>query len=344
MDSSDILNSILSPSLTEATIKTTNRPERQRTLSAGYSINSNANFYDIPTSDAFNDLLERYIPLQNNRPQRNVEDNLKNPELMVMKNMWRSVAKYARQHIIQSDPSDLKSILELWHMRLLALTKLGLYQLATAELEKLGDLNRPELRDPVTKESMVPFALWILWARLPSFLKYPNVTLERLTMLAAKCKRMQQRDPVWERREIQTYLVIASHWIAIQNYSAAVNTMEDVLKKRPDQVDVLSGLGRLYLQMGDVGSATSMFERIEQLIKQDEAVIINKAFTSMAKGEWSQARDLLEQVHQSNKDNLLVMNNLAVCEIYLGNLVKAIEILETLTMKNPTSAGICESI
>ncbi|CEJ02975.1 hypothetical protein RMCBS344292_16967 [Rhizopus microsporus] len=177
MDSSDILNSILSPSLTEATIKTTNRPERQRTLSAGYSINSNANFYDIPT---------RYIPLQNNRPQRNVEDNLKNPELMVMKNMWRSVAKYARQHIIQSDPSDLKSILELWHMRLLALTKLGLYQLATAELEKLGDLNRPELRDPVTKESMVPFALWILWARLPSFLKYPNVTLERLTMLAAK--------------------------------------------------------------------------------------------------------------------------------------------------------------
>ncbi|KAG1451247.1 hypothetical protein G6F56_008134 [Rhizopus delemar] len=256
--------------------------------------------------------------------------------------MWRSVAKYARQQIVQSDGSRVKHILQLWHMRLLALTKLGLHQLATAELEKLGDLDRAELKDPAIGESLVPFALWILWARLPSYLKYPRLTLERLTMLAAKCKKLQKNDPVWTHREIQTYLVLATHWIAIHDYSAAASTMELILSKSPDHIDILSGLGRLYLQMGDIESAERMFGRMEHLVKEDETIKINKAFTLISKGEWKQARDLLQQAYDSNNENLLVMSNLAACEIYLGNLDKAIGILKNLTVKNPTSAGTCE--
>ncbi|KAG1055457.1 hypothetical protein G6F46_002014 [Rhizopus delemar] len=339
----DILNSITPSSIESPVIRTNNnRPERQRTLSIGPSLNSNANFYDIPASDAFNDLLERYVPPED-RPQRDINsDKSKSPEVMMMNNMWRSVAKYARQQIIQSDGSQVKHILQLWHMRLLALTKLGLYQLATAEFEKLGDLDRLELKDPATNESLVPFSLWILWARLPSYLKYPRLTLERLAMLAARCKK-HKTDPIWAHREIQTYLVLVTHWIAIEDYSAAASTMELILSKSPDQVDILSGLGRLYLQMGDIDSANRMFERMREFMKEeDETVKINKAFTLMSKGEWHQARDLLQQVYESNNENLLVMNNLAACEVYLGNSIKAIEILETLTIKNPTSAGTCE--
>ncbi|KAG2234640.1 hypothetical protein INT48_003448 [Thamnidium elegans] len=315
---------------------TRQKQERQRTLSLGYSLNSNANFYDIPVSDAFNDLLERYIPPQE-RPQRHVTfDKAKGPDAMVMNNMWRSIAKYARQQIVQSDPSQVEDIL-----------KLGLCQLASAEFEKLGDLDRPELCDMHTNQSLVPFELRILWGTLPSYLKYPTLALERITMLAVYCKKMQLKDvdqvSLWQRREVQTYLVLATHWINIRDYSSAAATMQLILTKLPDHIDVLSSLGRLYLQMGDLNSANRMFDRIQETDATAEAIKTNKAFTLMAQGEWLQARDILQQVYEYNKDNLLVMNNLAVCEVYLGNLVKSIEILETLTENNPTSAGTCET-
>ncbi|CAO3651555.1 unnamed protein product [Mucor hiemalis] len=268
-----------------------------------------------------------------------------------MNNMWRSIAKYARQQIVQSDPSQVESILSLWHMRLLALTKLGLCQLASAEFEKLGDLDRPELMNPNTQQSLVPFELRVLWGTLPALLKYPTITLERITILAVYCKKMQKKYPeqieLWRHREIQTYLVLATQWIGIKDYTAAASTMELILTKVPDEIDILSSLGRLYLQMGDIASANRMFERMEEKYGSNEATEValkaNRAFVHMAQGEWASARDILQQVYELNNGNLLVMNNLAVCEVYLGNLVKAIQILETLTVDNPTSAGICET-
>lgn len=266
--------------------------------------------------------------------------------------MWRSIAKYARQQIVQSDPTQVESTLQvskakmrrdlkkkktitlyslslqLWYVRLLALTKLGLCQLASAEFEKIGDLDRPELCDH-NQQSLVPFELRILFATLPSQLKYPALTLERVTMLAVYCKKMQKKsqDAVWKKREIQTYLVLATHWINMKDYSAAATTMQSILTTMaPDNIDLLSSLGRLYLQMGDLKSAEAMFQRMEEKCGNDdtarEAVDTNKAFALMAQGEWAQARDILQSVYQSNNGNLLAINNLAVCEVYLGNLVK----------------------
>ncbi|KAI8875343.1 TPR-like protein [Backusella circina FSU 941] len=264
--------------------------------------------------------------------------------------MWRAVAKHARQQIVHADPNNVDEILKLWYMRLLALTKLGLNQLASAEFEKLGDLNRAELKNEETGESFVPYELWILWGRLPFFLKFPSITLERLTMLGVHCKKMQKRNSnnksIWEKREIQTYLILATHWIAMKEYSPAALTMKYILEKVPDDIDVLSGLGRLYLQMGDLESASTMFRKMDAYKSKEgaeEAIQINKGFEYIAKGEWEQARDVLEKVYQSNNENLLVLSNLAVCQVYLGQLAKAIEVLETLTLQNPTTAGTCET-
>ncbi|KAI8643635.1 hypothetical protein BD408DRAFT_414612 [Parasitella parasitica] len=326
--------------------------EKQRALPIGYALNSNTNFYDIPASDAFNELLERYLPSQG-RPQRDAvdSDKQKGLEIMVMNNMWRSIAKYARHQIVQSDPTQVESILHLWYVRLLALTKLGLCQLASAEFEKIGNLDRLELCDH-NQQSLAPFELRVLFATLPSHLKFPVLALERITMLAVYCKKMQKKsaDDIWKQREIQTYLVLATHWINIKDYSAAATTMQLILTTKavaPDNIDILSSLGRLYLQMGDLKSAQDMFERMEQQLSNSdtakEAIDTNKAFAFMAKGEWAQARDILQRVYQSNNENLLAINNLAVCEVYLGMLVKAIEILETLISNNPTSAGTCET-
>jgi hypothetical protein len=55
------------------------------------------------------------------------------------------LAKYAQQQLIQCDPRDVDEIMKLWYCRILALCKLRLYKLAQAELDRLGELDRPEL-------------------------------------------------------------------------------------------------------------------------------------------------------------------------------------------------------
>lgn len=206
---------------------------------------------------------------------------------------------------------------------------MGLCQLASAEFEKLGDLDRPEFNDINTGQSLVPFELRVLYATLPAHLKYPSLTLERVTLLAIYCKKqyLKNNNPeLWKHREMQTYLVLATHLIGIKDFSAAATTMQLILTHMPDNIDILSSLGRLYLQMGDLASAKQMFGRMEGLYGENdtakEAVETNKAFVLMAQGEWTQAKDILQQVYQNNSNNLLAINNLAVCEVYLGNLVK----------------------
>ncbi|KAI8388738.1 uncharacterized protein BYT42DRAFT_491015 [Radiomyces spectabilis] len=283
-----------------------------------------------------------------------------------MNNMWRSVARYARQKIVQHDPEQLEEILQLWYLRLLALTKLGLYQLASAELDKLGDLKRPELTYqyhadlyPNKHGCMVPFELRVLWACLPALMKHPLLTLERITMLAVHCKKMQKTDAsqvnIWQRREVQMYLVLSTRFMEMNDYTGAASTMEMILDKYAtaengeQDIDILSGLARLYLQLGDISSAQNLYTRLESQYQGNDApsvtecIQINRALLCIAKADWKQARDILLEIYQTNKENLLVMHNLAVCEVYMGNLNKAIAILETLTTDNPTSAGTCET-
>lgn len=205
--------------------------------------------------------------------------------------------------------------------------------MASAEFEKLGDLDRPEFKDMNTHQSLVPFELRILHATLPAYLKYPSLTLERVTLLAVYCKKQQRKNidaQLWKHREMQTYLVLATHLIGIKDFSAAATTMQLILIHMPDNIDILSSLGRLYLQMGDLTSAKQMFARMEELYGENdtakEAVETNKAFVLMAQGDWAQAKDILQQVYQNNSNNLLAINNLAVCEVYLGNLSKVSQI------------------
>ncbi|KAG0174564.1 hypothetical protein DFQ30_003776 [Apophysomyces sp. BC1015] len=335
--SSNAARSSLSVSRTRPSTNRKGGSSSTERTQVGQMLTSNTVFYDIPVSDAFSELLERYLPHEE-RPQRDVladTDKNKGPDVLVglvMNNMWRSVARYARQKIVQTDPMDLEEIFEL----------------ASAEFDKLGDLNRPELTYeyhaqayPDRSGSIVPFELWVLWASLPAWLKYPLVTLERITVLAVRCKKMQVKTDsvLWRRREIQMYLVLATRLMEMHDFSAAASTMEMILKKyatTPDgdeDIDILSALGRLYLQLGDIKSAENIYGRIETQresstsVSIEEVIKINRAFLLIAKGNWSQAQNVLQEVVHTNNENLL-----------------AIDLLKTLTTENPTSAGACETV
>lgn len=87
--------------------------------------------------------------------------------------------------------------MQLWYTRLLALTKLRLYQLASAEFDGLGDLDRAELTYeyhqglfPGQTGSMVPFDLRVLWAKLPAWLGNTGASVQRVVLLIVFCKKV----------------------------------------------------------------------------------------------------------------------------------------------------------
>jgi hypothetical protein len=111
---------------------------------------------------------------------------------------------------------------QLWYVRLQALVNLRLYQLALAELDKLGDLNRQEYTFeyhqglfPGKSGLMIPFELRVLSANLPGLMKHYNNSIERLTILAMECQKVSGN--------ILFHLYISSHESIILTTSLRCN-------------------------------------------------------------------------------------------------------------------------
>ncbi|CAO3651393.1 unnamed protein product [Cunninghamella blakesleeana] len=350
---------IASPSIVPESLSSTPLLKNSSTPSSslGHILTSNNSFYDVPMTDAFSDLLDRFVPPDQKpvRPttqqiQQGLDDDSKPDVLvtMVMNNHWRGIARYARQKLVQTSSTDLETIFQLWYIRLLALYQLGLYQLASAEFEKMGDFQQLQFHH------CMPFEMRVLWAILPAKLQHHLITLERLTLLAIQCQKNSQD----QHREIQVYIILVTQFIQINDYHSASKLLSTVLDKVSSsssyddgvKIDLLSSLGRLYLQLGDLDSAEKLYTQIEALqdtLKEkqhvfQEIIKMNRAYLFIGRGEWQNAKEILEQVIQQNNENLVAVNNLAVCHIYLGDLPGALPLLDKMIQQNPTSAGTCE--
>lgn len=129
----------------------------------------------------------------------------------------------------------------------MALYQLGLYQLASAEFEKMGDFQQLQYHH------CMPFEMRVLWAILPAKLQHHLITLERLTLLAIQCQKNSQD----QHREIQVYIILVTQFIQINDYHSASKLLSTVLDKVSSssnhddgvKIDLLSSLGRLYLQV-----------------------------------------------------------------------------------------------
>ncbi|ORX56179.1 hypothetical protein DM01DRAFT_1285275 [Hesseltinella vesiculosa] len=258
-----------------------------------------------------------------------------------MNNHWRSLARHAKQKLLQTAPTDMPSIIQLWYIRLLALYQLGFYQLASAEFEKFGDL-LTNMSLSEEDDALIPFDMRVLWALLPSKLQHPLVTLERLSILVIHCQRWRQ-----EQREMRVSLLLVSQWIHMQDFAKATVTLQALKEKyKGPNLDLVSSLGRLYLQLGDIYHATEMFHQVEEAAHStSDSQPLQEAVSllAMAKGEWKMAEDNLKQILANNNDNLLASSNLAVCRLYLGQLTEAVQLLESTVQQAPAKAGACET-
>lgn len=120
----------------------------------------------------------------------------------------------------------------------------------------------------------------------------------------------------WQDIAGQLHLMVLNYLVELKDYPAATKHARDLSKKYPRDVNFQSGLGRLYLQLGDLVRAEEVFKEVETMVKshQSEAeqahfrlqLTMNQALLAVTQGQWLTAKAAFEEVLAQEPENLAV--------------------------------------
>ncbi|XP_056282368.1 trafficking protein particle complex subunit 12 isoform X2 [Pseudoliparis swirei] len=262
--------------------------------------------------------------------------------------------------------------LQLWFVRLALLTKLNLFQNAELECEPFGNLDHPDLYYeyypsvyPGRRGSVVPFSMRLLHAELPQYLAKPQEALDRLYHLKTICLTIlenlekglaengsmitltqdnrQVSLNLWRSRLSRVTYSMANCLLLMKDYVLAVETYHSIIQYEPQQrVQLLSGIGRIFLQIGDVKTAERYFQDVETACQETGSqpahttcVLMNRAFVSLSQNNYTEAHASFTEVLKVDPKNPVANNNAAVCLLYLGRLKESLGQLEGLVQQDP---------
>ncbi|XP_042598803.1 trafficking protein particle complex subunit 12 [Cyprinus carpio] len=262
--------------------------------------------------------------------------------------------------------------LQLWFVRLSLLVKLNLFQNAELELEPFGNLDHPNLYYeyyptvyPGRRGSMVPFSMRVLHAELPQYLQKPQETLDRLHGIKSVCQKILSNlqeglaedgsmmnltqdnrlasIQLWRSRLSRVMYSMANCLLMMKDFVLAVETYHSIIEYEPEQrVQLLSGMGRIFLQIGDIRTAERYFQDVEKACQskgktpdEDTSVLMNRAFVYLSQNNYADAHTCFSSVLKLDPKNPVANNNAAVCLLYLGRLKESLGQLESLVHKDP---------
>ncbi|XP_030167581.1 trafficking protein particle complex subunit 12 isoform X1 [Lynx canadensis] len=262
--------------------------------------------------------------------------------------------------------------LQLWFVRLALLVKLGLFQNAEMEFEPFGNLDRPDLYYeyhpqvyPGRRGSMVPFSMRILHAELQQYLGNPQESLDRLHRVKAVCSKIltnleqglaedgsvssitpeNRRASVrlWRSRLGRVMCSMANCLLLMKDYVLAVDAYHSVIQYYPEQEpQLLSGIGRIFLQIGDIKTAEKYFQDVEKVTQKLDGpqgkimVLMNRAFLHLGQNNFAEAHRFFTEILRIEPTNAVANNNAAVCLLYLGRLKDSLRQLEAMVQQDPT--------
>uniref|UniRef100_A0A665TXF1 Trafficking protein particle complex subunit 12 n=1 Tax=Echeneis naucrates TaxID=173247 RepID=A0A665TXF1_ECHNA len=262
--------------------------------------------------------------------------------------------------------------LQLWFVRLALLTKLNLFQNAEMEFEPFGNLDHPDLYYeyyptvyPGRRGSMVPFSMRLLHAELPQYLAKPHEAVDRLHNLKIVCltilenlekglaedgsmitltqENRQASFKLWQSRLSRVMYSMANCLLLMKDYVLAVETYHSIIQYEPQQrVQLLSGIGRIFLQIGDIKTAETYFQDVEKACQMKGSqsthttcMLMNRAFVYLSQNNYAEAHASFTEVLKLDPKNPVANNNAAVCLLYLGRLKESLGQLEGLVQQDP---------
>uniref|UniRef100_A0A8C1KNY3 Trafficking protein particle complex subunit 12 n=1 Tax=Cyprinus carpio TaxID=7962 RepID=A0A8C1KNY3_CYPCA len=263
--------------------------------------------------------------------------------------------------------------LQLWFVRLALLVKLSLFQNAELEFEPFGNLDHPDLYYeyyptvyPGRRGSMVPFSMRVLHAELPQYLQKPQETLDRLHRIKSVCQKILSNlqeglaedgsmmnltqdnrlasIQLWRSRLSRVMYSMANCLLMMKDYMLAVETYHSIIEYEPEQrVQLLSGIGRIFLQIGDIRTAEKYFQDVEKGCQSKgktclcfcDCDVVHRAFVYLSQNNYADAHTCFSSVLELDPKNPVANNNAAVCLLYLGRLKESLGQLESLVHKDP---------
>uniref|UniRef100_A0A8B9HVI9 Trafficking protein particle complex subunit 12 n=1 Tax=Astyanax mexicanus TaxID=7994 RepID=A0A8B9HVI9_ASTMX len=200
--------------------------------------------------------------------------------------------------------------LQLWFVRLALLVKLNLFQNAELEFEPFGNVDQPDLY----------------------YEYYPTVYPGRRASIQ-----------LWRSRLCRVMYSMANCLLMMKDYILAVETYRSIIQYESEQsVQLLSGIGRIFLQIGDIKMAEKYFQDAEKVCQekgrgqaQETAVLMNKAFVYLSQNNYAEAHTCFSGILKIDPKNPVANNNAAVCLLYLGRLKESLGQLESLVQQDP---------
>ncbi|KLO17946.1 hypothetical protein SCHPADRAFT_900131 [Schizopora paradoxa] len=310
-------------------------------------------FLPIPNTDPLTTLLIKHVPDSHMRPPRDVSGDWQQSDFhtLVMTNNWRALARMARDRIVQADPSDIEVILSLWYVRLSSLARLRLFNQVSAECDNLfvalSSIEPPAAQSYVFN-NVLPFELEVLQARCTYWAGDPLGYLDDVSILHRRCKlkaraASEKSDvEMWKERGARMCLIMASQLAEMKDFTAAASLLEPLYKSSQSPV-LLSAIARIYLQAGNVLSATRLFEKVAADADAEASLkTSNSAMLAAVNGDWRTSAELYAQLMSMDQGDIVAINNYAVSLLGEGRVKDGIHVLETALQASPSAITTTE--
>ncbi|XP_071327201.1 trafficking protein particle complex subunit 12 isoform X2 [Trachinotus anak] len=280
--------------------------------------------FDNLQGDAVKDLMLRFLGEQAAMKRQvltanSVEQSFTGLKQLITSKNWRAAVDLTGRLLTAhgqgygkagQPTSHTTDSLQLWFVRLALLTKLNLFQNAELEFEPFGNLDHPDLY----------------------YEYYPTVYPGRRASLK-----------LWQSRLSRVMYSMANCLLLMKDYVLAVDTYHSIIQYEPQQrVQLLSGIGRIFLQIGDVKMAERYFQDVEKACQMKGSqsshttcMLMNRAFVYLSQNNYAEAHASFTEVLKIDPKNPVANNNSAVCLLYLGRLKESLGQLEGLVQQDP---------
>ncbi|KAI0494436.1 hypothetical protein KFK09_024572 [Dendrobium nobile] len=274
---------------------------------------------------------------------------------LAARGQWRSVldkVSRARATSVLSKPHDHLVYLSF---NALALHKLRRFADASLEIDSLSPTdNNPEdpfdhprfLYDsypenyPSFRGSMLPFSIRLLYADLPQRIGNRSETLDRLYSLLA-FTRARSGDS-WRRREAFVLGSLACNHFINREFDVTLALIRELLVANPSDPFLLSRLGYVQLQIGDLDGSKESFAQVEAMklngAEFHNLVGRNKALGYVVSKDYVSAVREYEECIERDPTDVVAANNKALCLMYSRDLSDSIKQLEGTLERVPTAA------
>ncbi|CAG9770994.1 unnamed protein product [Ceutorhynchus assimilis] len=262
--------------------------------------------------------------------------------------------------------------LQIWYIRIALLVKIKSFAVAQAEAQPFSQLEKPDIFYQYYPElygnrtgSMASFNFRLLLAELPMICGKPKDSLRKLFCIWATIKRMLKNLKqglcedgsssisdtdktnslkLWTIRESKVMYSIVNCSCSIKDYALAIEMLVHLCERdgAPKHV-LLSALGRLHLQTGNISDAEVCFNESSHCGSNSVRGLVDKGLLAIAQNNYEEAYVCFQQANCLDPSNIMILNNMSVSLFHAGQTKEAIAVLESAISSKPVG-GVHESL